>query len=106
MLLSKLIIKCTILGAPQKQHKKFQIETLEKEAISGQTSTKWDRRQDILTDWLTVSHKVTLTLTDTTSSLILENSNLFRDFAYNSSPFFHHILIVLQSQNSLFPVNV
>jgi hypothetical protein len=39
-------------GAPQRQDNKFQIQTLEKEAISGQTSTKWARRQDILIDWL------------------------------------------------------
>jgi hypothetical protein len=38
--------------APQRQDNKFQNQTLEKEAISGQTSTKWTRRQDILTDWL------------------------------------------------------
>jgi hypothetical protein len=37
-------------GAPQRQDKKFQNQNLEKEAISGQTSTKWARNQDILTD--------------------------------------------------------
>jgi hypothetical protein len=37
-------------GAPQTKDKKFQTQTLEKEAISGQTSTKWARHQDILTD--------------------------------------------------------
>jgi hypothetical protein len=29
---------------------KFQIQTLEEEAISGQSSTKWARHQDILTE--------------------------------------------------------
>jgi hypothetical protein len=46
-------------GAPQRQHNKFQTQTLEKEAISGQMPTKWAQHQDILT----VSRKVTLTLT-------------------------------------------
>jgi hypothetical protein len=41
-----LVIKGTI----QRQDNKFQTQTLEKEAISGQTSTKWARRQGILTD--------------------------------------------------------
>jgi hypothetical protein len=36
-------------GAPQKQNNEFQTRTLEKEAISGQTSTNWSRHQDILT---------------------------------------------------------
>jgi hypothetical protein len=40
-------------GAPQRQDNKFQ----------AQTSTKWARHQDILTDILTASRKVTLTLT-------------------------------------------
>jgi hypothetical protein len=44
-------------GAPLRQDNKFQTQTLEKEAISGQTSIKWARHQDILT----VSRKVTLT---------------------------------------------
>jgi hypothetical protein len=35
---------------PRRQDNKFQTQTLEKEAISGQTSTKWARHQDILTD--------------------------------------------------------
>jgi hypothetical protein len=39
-------------GVPQRQDNKFQTQTLEKEAISGQTSTKWARNQDVLTDWL------------------------------------------------------
>jgi uncharacterized protein YgiM (DUF1202 family) len=30
-------------GAPQRQDNKFQTQTLEKEAISSQTSTKWAR---------------------------------------------------------------
>jgi hypothetical protein len=50
-------------GAPQRQYNNFQTKTLEKEAIPGQTSTKWDRHQDILT----VSHKVTVTLNRRTS---------------------------------------
>jgi hypothetical protein len=37
-------------GAPQRQDNRFQTQTLEKEVISGQTSTKWTRHQDILTD--------------------------------------------------------
>jgi hypothetical protein len=37
-------------GAPQRQDNKFQTQTLEKEATSGQTSTKWTRHLDILTD--------------------------------------------------------
>jgi hypothetical protein len=37
-------------GRPQRQDNKFQTQTLEKEAISGQMSTKWARHQDILTD--------------------------------------------------------
>jgi hypothetical protein len=37
-------------GAPQRQDNKFQTQTLEKEAISGQTSRKWARHQDMLTD--------------------------------------------------------
>jgi hypothetical protein len=41
-------------GAPQRQDNKFQTQTLEKEAISGQTSTKSAWYQDILTDWLSV----------------------------------------------------
>jgi hypothetical protein len=49
-------------GARQRQENKFQSQTLEKEAISGQTSTNWTRHQDIQTDWLTVSRRVTLTL--------------------------------------------
>jgi uncharacterized protein YgiM (DUF1202 family) len=40
-------------GVPQRQDNKFQTQTLEKEAISSQTSTKWAQHQDILTDWLT-----------------------------------------------------
>jgi hypothetical protein len=36
-------------GASQSQDNRFQTETLEKEAISGQTSTTWARHQDILT---------------------------------------------------------
>jgi hypothetical protein len=39
-------------SVPQIQDNKFQTQTLEKEAISGQTSTKWARHQD-MTDWLT-----------------------------------------------------
>jgi hypothetical protein len=39
-------------GAPQKHDNKFQTQTLEKEAISGQTSINWAWHQDILTDWL------------------------------------------------------
>jgi hypothetical protein len=46
-------------GSPQRQDNKLQTQTLEKEALSGQTSTKWARHQDWLTDWLTVSRKVT-----------------------------------------------
>jgi hypothetical protein len=37
-------------GTPQRQDNKFQTQTLGNEAISGQTSTKWARYQDILTD--------------------------------------------------------
>jgi hypothetical protein len=37
-------------GRPTETGEKFQTETLEKEAISGQTSTKWARRQNILFD--------------------------------------------------------
>jgi hypothetical protein len=37
-------------GASQRQDNKFQTETLEKEAISGPTSTTWARRQGVLTD--------------------------------------------------------
>jgi hypothetical protein len=37
-------------GVPQRQNNKFQTQTLEKEVISGQTSTKWARYQDVLTD--------------------------------------------------------
>jgi hypothetical protein len=40
-------------GAPQRQDNKFQTKTLEKEAISVQTSTKCARHQDILTLTLT-----------------------------------------------------
>jgi hypothetical protein len=43
-------------ASPQKQDNKFQTRTLEKEAISGQTFTKWAQHQDILT----LSRKVTL----------------------------------------------
>jgi hypothetical protein len=46
-------------GAPQKQNKQFLTQTLEKEAISDQTSTKWARRQDMLTD---CQQRVTLNL--------------------------------------------
>jgi hypothetical protein len=35
-------------GTPQRQDNKFQTQTLEKKAISAQTSTKWARHQDIL----------------------------------------------------------
>jgi hypothetical protein len=49
--------------APHSRNNKFQTQLLEKEAISGQMSIKWAQHQDILTDWLTVSRKVTLTLT-------------------------------------------
>jgi hypothetical protein len=38
--------------APQRQDNKFQTKTLRKETVSGQTSTKWARHHDILTDWL------------------------------------------------------
>jgi hypothetical protein len=37
-------------GPAQRQDNKFQTQTLEKEAISGQTSIKWARHQDVLTD--------------------------------------------------------
>jgi hypothetical protein len=37
-------------GAPQRQDNKLQTQTLQKEAISGQTSANWARHQDILTD--------------------------------------------------------
>jgi hypothetical protein len=50
-------------GAPQRQNE-FQTQTIEKEAISGQTSTKWARHQDILT----VSLKVALSLRHDLSS--------------------------------------
>jgi hypothetical protein len=45
-------------GVTQRQNSKFQAQTLEKEAVSGQTSTKWALHQDILT----LSSKVILTL--------------------------------------------
>jgi hypothetical protein len=60
-------------------------QRLEKEAISGQTSTKWARRQDILTDWLTVSRKVTLTLTSDRTDLSSERAS-HRDRTTNYRP--------------------
>jgi hypothetical protein len=39
-------------GTPRRQDNTFQTQTLAKEAISGQTSTTWARRQCILTDRL------------------------------------------------------
>jgi hypothetical protein len=48
-------------GRPTETRQQISDPNTEKEAISGQTSTKWARHQDILTDWLTDSRKVTLT---------------------------------------------
>jgi hypothetical protein len=45
-------------AAPPQTGQQIPDPNLEKEAISGQTSTKWARHQDILT----VNRKVTLTL--------------------------------------------
>jgi hypothetical protein len=49
-LVGDLYITVVREGVPQRQDNKFQTKTLEKETISGQTSTKWARHQDILTD--------------------------------------------------------
>jgi hypothetical protein len=46
-------------GAPQKQDRKFHIATIRQEVISGHKSHKGAWYQDILTGWLTVSHKLT-----------------------------------------------
>jgi hypothetical protein len=52
-------------GAPQKRDHNFQTATFQQEVISGRKSHKGAWHQNILTDWLTVSHKVTSTLTST-----------------------------------------
>jgi hypothetical protein len=48
-------------GRPQIQDRKFQTVTYQQEVISGSKSHKGTWCQDILTDWLTVSRKVTST---------------------------------------------
>jgi hypothetical protein len=50
-------------GAPKKQDRKFQTITFRQEVMPGHKCHKGVRYQDILTDWLTVSRKVTSTLT-------------------------------------------
>jgi hypothetical protein len=48
-------------SAPQKQDRKSQTATFRQEVISGRKSHKSARHHEILTDWLTVSRKVTST---------------------------------------------
>jgi hypothetical protein len=50
-------------GAPQKHYPKFQTATFRQEIISDRKSLKGAPYQDILTDWPTVSRKVTSTST-------------------------------------------
>jgi hypothetical protein len=87
-------------GAPKIQDRKFQTTTFQQEIISCRKSHKDARYQDILTNWLTASRKVTLTWTSTVITWLLPSNSLSSAMSQYNTLSIRQIVSLLSGQST------